>query len=105
MKEAFEGRCGLVIASKVEGVDGCLSAKHSYNILRHEFIDGQLFLQLRDPRGWTKASFPLPGKLSNIYEEGIFWVGEKELERNFQMISVGKFLKNYTYFFKTFSKK
>jgi hypothetical protein len=79
VKEAVEERYGLVIASKVEGVDGCLSAKHSYNILRHEFIDGQLFLQLRDPRGWTKASFSLPGKLTNICEEGIFWVGEKEL--------------------------
>jgi hypothetical protein len=94
----------MVIASKVEGVAPCLSAKHSYNILNYDIIGNELFLELRDPRGWTKANFNAPAKLG-IPGNGRFWVGEKDLENNFQMISVGKYMKNYTYFYKAFSDK
>lgn len=28
-------------------------------------LHGQLFLKLRDPRGWTKAEFNIPQELNN----------------------------------------
>jgi hypothetical protein len=60
---------------------------------------------LRDPRGWSKAAFGTPSQLAGNQENGRFWVGEKDLENNFQMISVGKYMKNYNYFYKAFSEK
>jgi hypothetical protein len=79
MKQYFESRYGMVIASKVEGVMPGLSAKHSYNVLNYEIIDGEIYLELRDPRGWSKAEFHVPYKLSGKQENGRFWVGEKDL--------------------------
>lgn len=40
LKEYFESKYGMVIASKVEGVMPGLSAKHSYNVLNYEIIGG-----------------------------------------------------------------
>jgi calpain-15 len=44
VKECFQNKYGMVIASKVEGVTPCLSAKHSYNVLNYEIVGGELFL-------------------------------------------------------------
>ena len=38
-------------------------------------------------------------------ETGNFWVGEKDLEKNFEVISICKNTKGYNYFSKTFSQK
>jgi hypothetical protein len=75
VKKYFERKFGMVIASKVEGVVPGISAKHSYNVLNYEIIGGELFLELRDPRGWSKADFHLPNKLKGQQENGRFWVG------------------------------
>lgn len=70
----------MVIASKIEGVAPGLSPKHSYSVLNYDIVEGRLYLQLRDPRGWTKADFPVPPQLgSSKGENGVFWVGENEL--------------------------
>ena len=60
VKEYFERQFGMVIASKTEGVAAGLSAKHSYNVLSYDIVGGQLYLELRDPRGWSKAEFYTP---------------------------------------------
>ena len=60
---------------------------------------------LRDPRGHTKASFSTPQQLVAIPEMGMFWIDEKNLELYFEVISVCKVRKNYSYFFKAFDKK
>jgi hypothetical protein len=82
-----------------------LSPKHSYNVLGCEAIGGEVFLRLRDPRGWTKACFAVPELLVNNPENGIFWIDEKNLEQSFEVITICKVMKNCEYFFKTFSGK
>lgn len=52
----------LVVASKANTGEG-ISPKHSYNILDYDDIKGEIFLKLRDPRGWTKACFKIPAKI------------------------------------------
>ena len=60
---------------------------------------------VRDPRGHTDVNFDVPGQLANIPDLGMFWVDEKTLEQNFEVISVCKVKKGYQYFYKTFDKK
>jgi hypothetical protein len=50
----------MVIASKIKPIDSTVSPKHSYNVLSYSLKNKKLFLELRDPRGWTKANFNLP---------------------------------------------
>lgn len=38
-------------------------------------------------------------------EKGNFWVGERDLERNFEVISICKTTKGYNYYSKTFGQK
>ena len=66
IKSAFINKFPVVIASKAGNIHPSLSTKHSYNVLNYEIIGDELFLMLRDPRGWTKADFPVPSKLANI---------------------------------------
>lgn len=56
---------GVVIASKKDNVHPNISPKHSYNVLSCEIIQGQVYLLLRDPRGWTKSDFEVPHPLTN----------------------------------------
>ncbi len=77
--EYFENKFGLVIASKVENITPVLSAKHSYNVLNYKVLNNEIFLELRDPRGWTKAAFNTPHQLINKPENGQFWIGYKDL--------------------------
>lgn len=76
---AFVNRYGVVIASKASNIDPSLSPKHSYNVLSCEMIKGQVYLLLRDPRGWTKANYNTPAPLVNTPDMGMFWVDEKIL--------------------------
>lgn len=57
LKAAFASKYPIVIASKKQNINPTLSQKHSYNILDYELVNNQLYLKLRDPRGWTKADF------------------------------------------------
>jgi hypothetical protein len=75
VKDCFEKQFGMVIASKTEGVSACLSAKHSYNVLNYDLVGGELYLELRDPRGWSKAEFYTPAALGGKTDNGRFWVG------------------------------
>lgn len=74
IKAAFLSKYGVVIASKKEHVHPDISPKHSYNVLSYENIKGNVYLLLRDPRGWTKADFKVPHPLTNTAEMGMFWV-------------------------------
>lgn len=105
IKMAFANKHPLVIASKKGNVHPSISPMHSYNILDHQVVKGQVFLKLRDPRGWTKADFNVPAEVVNNFENGTFWVGEDQLEQNFEVITVCKVFKNYTYHYKSFSQK
>lgn len=58
--QAFEQSQPMVIASKIKPIDSTVSPKHSYNVLSYSLKNKKLFLELRDPRGWTKANFNVP---------------------------------------------
>lgn len=58
--QAFEKKYPLVIASKQVARNQSISMKHSYNVLDVKKHMNELFLKLRDPRGWTKAEFNSP---------------------------------------------
>lgn len=64
----------MVIASKTQVADQGISPMHSYNILNYDLIEDKLYLNLRDPRGYTKAQFNVPYQLANQPELGSFWV-------------------------------
>ena len=105
IKSGFANKYAMVVGSKQQTPNKSISEAHSYTILNYEMVNGQLYLLLRDPRGHTKANFSAPQQLVGIPEMGTFWVDEKNLELNFEVISVCKVRKNYSYFFKTFDKK
>ena len=65
IKSAFLNKYGLVIASKTVPSDPSISPMHSYNVLNYDIVDDRLYLNLRDPRGSTKAYFDLPHQLVN----------------------------------------
>jgi hypothetical protein len=47
----------MVIASKINPQNQLISGKHSYNVLSYAERNNKIYLELRDPRGWTKAVF------------------------------------------------
>lgn len=55
----------MVIASKQTTKNEEISAKHSYNVLSYSEKNNNFFIELRDPRGWTKANFDLPTNLES----------------------------------------
>jgi hypothetical protein len=73
----------MVIASKQNPMADCISAKHSYNVLGYSEKDGKLYLELRDPRGWTKADFKKHASLENVVENGQFWIAAEGLKDHF----------------------
>jgi hypothetical protein len=60
----------MVIASKAKPEDELISGKHSYNVLSYSYKNGNFSVELRDPRGWTKATFNVPGYLESQVENG-----------------------------------
>ena len=59
IKAAFLNNYGVVIASKGSKIHPSLSQMHSYNVLYCEQIKGEVFLMLRDPRGWSLSCFEI----------------------------------------------
>ena len=85
IKEAFDQKYALVIATKANVIIDKLSPKHSYHILDFRLIQNQIHLKLRDPRGCNYLTFP--NSLENLSEEekgnGTFWANYQMLQQNF----------------------
>lgn len=95
----------MVIASKLKPDDEFISGKHSYNVLSYSYKNGSFHVELRDPRGWTKAVFNVPGYLESQAENGEFWVGYEDLVKNFEVVTVSRYMPASKYYYKTFGTK